>query len=102
AVFGSFTDEKSCRSLHEISSRIDLPKSTSFRIVLSLEQAGYLVRLEDHQYCLSFRFVRFAGLVKSTLGIREIARPIMMELAKKTKETVTLQTVNGKDRVCID
>jgi DNA-binding IclR family transcriptional regulator len=61
-----------------------------------------LVRLEDQQYCLSFRFTRLAGLVKSTLGVREIARPIMAELAEKTKETVSIHTVDGANRVCID
>lgn len=102
AVFESFSAERSSLTLQEIADRIELPKSTSFRIVQSLEQAGYLVRLEDQQYCLSFRFTRLSGLVRSTLGIREIARPFLIELAEKTKETVSIHTVNGKDRVCLD
>ena len=53
--------------LQEIADSIELPKSTTFRIVQSLEKAGYLVRLEDQKFCLSFRFTRLAGLVKSTL-----------------------------------
>ncbi|MCY0853486.1 helix-turn-helix domain-containing protein [Cupriavidus sp. D39] len=102
AVFESFTAERSSLTLQEIADRIELPKSTTFRIVQSLDQAGYLVRLEDQQYCLSFRFTRLAGLVKSTLGIREIARPILTELAEKTKETISLHTVSGQHRICID
>lgn len=88
--------------LQEIADRISLPKSTTFRIVQSLEKAKYLVRLENQQYCLSFRFMHLAGLVGSTLDIRAIARPIMTELANKTNETITLHTVSGRDRVCID
>ena len=102
AVFESFSASRNSLTLQEIADRIELPKSTAFRIVRSLEQAGYLVRLEDQRYCLSFRFTRLAGLVKSTLGIREIARPIMMELAEKTSETVAIHTVMGRNRVCID
>jgi DNA-binding IclR family transcriptional regulator len=102
AIFESFTPHKSSLSLQEIADRIDLPKSTTFRIVQSLEKAGYLVRLEDQKYCLSFRFTRLAGLVRSTLGVREIARPIMLELAEATKETVSIHTVSGRNRVCID
>src|SRR6187200_1891544 len=90
SIFESFTSEKSSLSLHEISERIELPKSTAFRIIQSLQKAGYLVRLEDQQYCLSFRFTRLAGLVGSTLGIREVARPIMSELAESTRETISL------------
>jgi DNA-binding IclR family transcriptional regulator len=102
AVFESFTPAKSALSLQEIADRIELPKSTAFRIVGSLEQAGYLVRLEDQRYCLSFRFTRLAGLVRSTLDIRAIARPAMMELAERTKETVAIHMAVGRSRVCID
>lgn len=102
AIFESFSVETSSLTLQEISDRIELPKSTSFRIVQSLEKAGYLVRLEDQKYCLSFRFTRLAGLVRSTLGIREIARPILAELADATRETISLHTISGRNRVCID
>ena len=90
AIFESFSPVRSSLTLQEIADRIDLPKSTTFRIVQGLEQAGYLVRLEDQKYCLSFRFTRLAGCVKSTLGIREIARPIMTDLAAVTSETVSI------------
>ena len=102
AIIESFTPENSTLTLQEIADRIELPKSTAFRIVQSLEGAGYLVRLENQKYCLSFRFTRLAGLVRSTLGIREIARPVMTELAEGSKETVSIHTVNGQNRICID
>jgi len=102
AIFESFSVETSSLTLQEISDRIELPKSTSFRIVQSLEKAGYLVRLEDQKYCLSFRFTRLAGLVRSTLGIREIARPVLVDLAQTTQETISLHTLSGRNRVCID
>lgn len=102
AIFESFTADHSCLTLQEIADRIALPKSTTFRIVQALEQAKYLVRLENQQYCLSFRFTRLAGLVGSTLDIRAIARPVMTELARKSGETVTIHTISGRDRVCID
>lgn len=102
AIFESFTTDRTSLTLQEISDRIDLPKSTAFRIVHSLEKAGYLIRLEDQQYCLSLRFLRLAGLVKSTLGIREISRPIMARIAEEVSETVSIHTIIGKNRVCVD
>jgi DNA-binding IclR family transcriptional regulator len=102
AVLESFTSPDNCLSLHEIALRIDLPKSTAFRLLHALEQSGYLVRLEDQRYCLSFRITRLAGLVRSTLGIREIARPIMRGLAEHTAETVSLHAASGGMRVCIE
>ncbi|ALM84248.1 IclR family transcriptional regulator [Bordetella sp. N] len=102
AIFESFSSERTSLSLQELADRIELPKSTAFRIVQSLEKAGYLVRLDDRQYCLSFRFLRLAGLVKSTLGIREIARPVMAELSEKTQEASSIHTVIASNRVCIE
>jgi DNA-binding IclR family transcriptional regulator len=102
AVFESFSPERTSLSLQELADHIELPKSTAFRIVQSLEKAGYLVRLDDRQYCLSFRFMRLAGLVRSTLGIREIARPVMAQLSEKTQEAISIHTVIGKNRVCIE
>lgn len=102
AIFESFSSDRTSLSLQELADRIGLPKSTAFRIVQSLEKAGYLVRLDDRQYCLSFRFLRLAGLVKSTLGIREIARPVMVELSEKTQEATSIHTVIAPNRVCIE
>jgi DNA-binding IclR family transcriptional regulator len=102
AIFECFTSERTSLTLQEIATRIRLPKSTTFRLVQSLDQAGYLVRLDNQAYCLSFRFTRLAGLVKSTLDIRQIARPAMAELAEKANETVTLNMVTERHRVCID
>lgn len=102
AIFESFSADRTSQSLQQIADRIDLPKSTTFRLVQSLDGAGYLVRLDNQAYCLSHRFARLAGLVDGTLGIRQIARPIMIELAGRSAEAVTLNTVNGRYRVCVD
>lgn len=102
AILESFSARSPSLTLQEIANRIDLPKSTTFRIVHSLEKAGYIVKLENGSYCLSFRFVRLAGLVMSTMGIRDIARPVMADLAEVTGETSSIHMLAGKERVCLD
>lgn len=102
AVFDCFMPAQPSLTLQEIADSIRLPKSTTFRIVQSLEQSGYLIRLENLRYCLSFRFTRLAGMVMSTLSIRQVARPLMIELARRTNETVTVNMANGRERTCID
>jgi DNA-binding IclR family transcriptional regulator len=102
AIFDCFTSERTSLTLQEIANRIHLPKSTTFRLVQSLDEAGYMVRLDNQAYCLSFRFTRLAGLVRSTLDIRQLSRMTMIELARKSGETVTLNMVNDRHRVCIE
>lgn len=102
AVFDCFTEQRSSLSLQAIANQVGLPKSTTFRLVQSLDEAGYLVRLENQEYCLSFKFVRLAGLVRSNLDVRRLARSVLEEAARACGETVTLNTARGRERVCID
>lgn len=102
SVLDAFTLDKPKLTLQEISDRIELSKATTFRLVNSLSDAGYLVRLDDQKYCLSMKLVKLAGVVASGLSVRDIAHPIMLEIGQKTGETVSLNAVVGKDRVCID
>jgi DNA-binding IclR family transcriptional regulator len=102
AVFDCFTPEHRRLSLQDIARTAHLPKSTTFRLVQALEEQGYLARLENQQYSLSFKFVRLAGLVESNLDIRQIVRPVLEKLARACSESVTLSTVTGLERVCVD
>ena len=54
AIFESFSADPISLSLQQIAERIDLPKSTTFRLVQSVDGAGYLVRL-DNQASLTLR-----------------------------------------------
>ena len=102
AVFDCFSEELPSLNLQSIANRVGLPKSTTFRLVQSLEQSGYLVRLENQRYCLSHKFVRLAALATTSIDIRRIARSVMEEAARASGETVTLNAARGHERVCID
>lgn len=102
AIFEAFDPLHTMLTLQEIGKRIGLSKATTYRLVNCLYDLGYLVRLEDNRYCLSLKLTRLSGLVRSTIGIRDIARPIMLDLVKKSGETVTLNTIAGDQRICIE
>src|SRR6185369_17217555 len=102
AIFEAFDHKQTMLTLQEIGKRIGLSKATTYRLVNCLYELGYLVRLEDNRYCLSLKLTRLSGLVRSTLGIRDVARPIMRELVKTIGETVTLNTLSGDQRICIE
>ena len=102
AIFDAFDNEHLSLSLQEIAERIRMPKTTAFRLVNTLERAGFLIRMDNQQYCLSLKIARLGGLVRSTLSIREIARPAMIEVNRQTQETITLNTVVGNDRMVLE
>ncbi|PLC53277.1 IclR family transcriptional regulator [Pollutimonas nitritireducens] len=102
SVLDAFTPSQPKLTLQEISDRISLSKATTFRLVNSLYDAGYLVRLDDQKYCLSMKLIKLAGVVATGLSIRDIAHPIMVGIADQTGETISLNTAVGRERVCID
>jgi len=102
AVFDAYDNDHLSLSLQEIAERIRMPKTTAFRLVNTLERAGFLVRMDNQQYCLSLKMARLGGLVRSTLSVREIARPVMLEVNEQTKETITLNTAVGNERMVLE
>jgi len=102
AILESFDAQHTSLPLKDIADRVGLAKPTVFRFVRALEQCGYLIRRQNDEYCLSFRFVGLAGLVDETMDVREVAKPVMQTLARRAKETVTLNTIAKRNRVCID
>ncbi|MGE4336172.1 MAG: IclR family transcriptional regulator [Pigmentiphaga sp.] len=102
AILDEFDRASPMLSLQEISERIGMAKATTFRLVNTLERAGFLIRFPDQRYGLSLKLVRLASLVRGTLSIRDVARQTMIEVNRVSGETITLNVVSGKERVCIE
>jgi DNA-binding IclR family transcriptional regulator len=102
AIFDAYDNEHLSLSLQEIAERIRMPKTTAFRLVATLERAGFLIRMDNQQYCLSLKMARLGGLVRSTLSIREIARPVMLQVNEQTTETIQLNAIVNNDRMVLE
>jgi len=102
AIFDAYDNEHLSLSLQEIAERIRMPKTTAFRLVNTLERTGFLVRQDNQRYCLSLKLARLGGLVRSTLSILEIARPVMLQVNEQVTETIALNAVVGTERMVLD
>jgi len=101
AVLDCFSEDSQRLTLHEICQELGLPKSTVFRLLNTLMEIGYL-HLEEQKYCLSFRVLRLASFVPSTLNMRVIANSELRHLGELTGETVSLSVLEGTERIVID
>tara|TARA_R110000787_G_scaffold248041_2_gene353593 strand:- start:2322 stop:3032 length:711 start_codon:yes stop_codon:yes gene_type:complete len=101
-VLDLFEPERQRLTLNEISEGIDLPKSTTFRILQTLVDAGYLVQIDSMHYGLSHRILRLGNCVLPNLGAREIAHPELEKINEATQETVALSEFLGTERILID
>ena len=100
-TFGSSAPEL---SLPEISKRVELPRSTVHRLVVTLETAGWLRKIPNtEKYTLGLKVATLGDIANQNISSKDVIRPILEELAEKTGETVILsRSDNGCASMCID
>lgn len=75
-------------TLSEASAEAKLPKSSVFRILRTLEIAGYLQRVEGERFVLTPSASTMPSQMVS--HVVEIARPLMKQLGQEFRETISL------------
>lgn len=86
----------------ELLKRVDLRRSTLYRLLYTLEQKGFLTSDgEPQRFRLGPAVAHLTHAWSSSLDVGEIARPIMRTLSSVTGETVALFLPQGGDRLCV-
>ena len=90
-------------ALSEISKRVGVHKTTVMRMLTSLENKGFVRKDKNNgKYSLHGGLLRLIhGVLNQNQGLVKVAYPVMEELWKKTRETITLMARRGFERVCI-
>ena len=87
----------------ELSEALKIPKNSAFRIAVTLQENGYLERLESSKsYRLTSKFIAFGATAVSEANLFEKALGVMRELRDRTRETVLLGTRIGPEGVVLD
>ena len=77
-------------SNQQIAERCGLPKSTVTRFTYTLTKLGYLVQDDSGRYALGTATLGLGSAMLSRLDIRQLARPMMQELADFSGTTVSI------------
>jgi len=90
-------------SLAELARELPFNKSTLFRFLSTLEQAGYVDPIgATDRFRLGTRVLRLAGEMLEALPIREVASPYLVDLMLRTGETAQLSILDEAEIVYID
>jgi DNA-binding IclR family transcriptional regulator len=90
-VLGLFDAENREWTLDEIAERAGLPRMTAYRMIRTMESAGYLVRDSvTSRYHLGPALLATTYLCESYSELVTIARPYLEDLTAKTGEAATL------------
>jgi DNA-binding IclR family transcriptional regulator len=102
-VLDSFSTERPSWSLAALSAHLGLPKSTLHRFLVSLEAHDLLRRnSDDRLWRPGYRLLQWGELAEKTIGLNQVARPLMREIAAATGEMVLLTVYSEQEVVCIE
>lgn len=89
--------------LSELARSVELPKSTVHRVLLTLQELGWLRPTDSAptRWQMTYRMTALAGRAGDAGSLRDIARPVMSELQLATTETVHLTAPDGFSLVLI-
>jgi IclR family pca regulon transcriptional regulator len=85
-------------TVSEVAARTGLARPTARRLLMTLEQLGYL-RSTDGVYSLTTRVLEIGTSVIAAQGIWEIARPHLVALVARTGESSSMSQLDGSDIV---
>ena len=87
----------------ELGRRLDVHKATASRLIATLAERGMVERDPiTEKYRLGFGLIRLAGAAMASMDIVRIARPMLEDLAARTRETVNLGVLSSDAVVYID
>jgi DNA-binding IclR family transcriptional regulator len=90
-VLACFRSGDSQLGNQELAERCGLPKSTVSRLTMTLTRLGYLIQVpESGRYRLGMATLSLGSAMLSRLDLRQVARPMMQELAAFSGASVSL------------
>lgn len=102
SILEAFSIDQPSLPLGQLAEKTGLSDATASRVAKTLMDLGYLLRQSDNAYCLSPKIVDLARRVKSTIGVRDLAKDIMTKVAKQTKESAVLYCIDGDEKIAIE
>ncbi|GFM52852.1 transcriptional regulator [Pseudomonas cichorii] len=87
-------------SLVELVERTGLIKSTIMRLMVSLENHGFITRMADGRYQLASEVMRLNAVYQESLDLEGHVMPKLHYLSEQTGETVSFYVRHGAYRMC--
>lgn len=88
-------------SLAELSALIEMPKSSTHRYLVTLQELGLAERKDGDRYCLGVKVIELAGSFLEKSDLHNASQGIMNELAELTGETIHLAVPSSTEVVYI-
>ena len=97
-----FVDGDESLGVSQIARELDLSKAVVHRVLTTFVDRGLLSTGSGRGYSLGPAAAALGARALRTLPLREVARPILADLARASDETATVSALGGDGRVYLD
>jgi IclR family KDG regulon transcriptional repressor len=89
-------------TMTEVAERVGVDKSTAFRMLATLEDAGYIVREPaTKRYHIGYKVVSLSRNLLAENEVFDLGRKVMEQLSEITHETVHLCVLDGHETIVV-
>lgn len=97
-----FSHERPELTLAELARSSELNKTTTHRLLATLEAAGWVERTVDGAHRLTLRAFEVGSVATDSIDLRNEATPVLSELVAELGETAFLTVVEDDRAVCLE
>ncbi len=102
-ILRCFSGEKTHFKISEIAHQLQLDRSTTYRILLSLEKCGFVEKdKKTGEYLLGVATFETGNIYLRRMDFIQISKPIIAGLALEVQETVHLAVLSDTEIVYVD
>ncbi|MFP4383894.1 MAG: IclR family transcriptional regulator [Spirochaetia bacterium] len=101
ATLDAISEHPDGMTFPELQNYLDIPKTSLFRILFTLEKEGLLEKNDEH-YSLGYKMIHYGMTTLSRRTIRKQAEPFLRELMEATEETTHLAVLSGKRSMIVE
>ena len=102
-ILKCFSGDKTHFRISDLARQLHLDRSTTYRILLSLEKCGLVEKdRKTGEYSLGIAAFEIGNTYLRKTNLIQISKPIMVDLALKVQETVHLAVLSDTEIVYID
>ena len=101
SILEAFREGDTVLSLHDLSNRTGLYKSTLSRLAETLLLRGYLAKSEHGEYHVGPAALRLGSLYQAAIKPPDVIMAVLRELVATTKESAGFHVRFGEKRLCL-
>lgn len=88
--------------LTTISKKVELNKTTTYRILVSLKDNGYIKQLKNKKYVLTFKMFRLGNRTVQNFDFVSVSKRIITKLANEVEQDINFVIQDGSQVLYLD